>query len=300
MKFPSATQFTEKLLENLYDGVYYVSRGRRILYWNKGAERISGYSADEVLGSYCYANILDHIDEKGCHFCRRGCPLAKAIRKGETLSARVELRHKEGRRVPVDVCVMPVHDDDGKIVGGVEVFRDATPQVALETAFTEMQHLAERDPLTGIANRRHLEMMLEMRVEMLRKTGIPCSIIMADLDHFKEVNDTWGHSVGDQALIGFAGMLKDTCRNTDVVGRLGGEEFLVILPESPLANAVAIAERMRASTPRVAPAELGERQLTASFGVVLAELGDTVEHLSARVDAALYRAKQKGRNRVES
>ena len=242
---PFGPHFTEKLLENLYDGVYFVDRDRRILYWNKGAERISGYSASQVVGSFCHANILDHVNEEGHHFCHSGCPLAEAVAHGTSTAIRVLLKHRDGRRIPVDVSVMPAIDDQGRVLGGVEIFRDASPSVALETTLNEMRELAERDPLTRVANRRQLDQALLLQHEVLRRTGQPFSLIMADIDHFKRINDTFGHQVGDQALIAFAQELVGLCRPHDIVGRFGGEEFLVILRGTRLPDAIVVADRMR-------------------------------------------------------
>jgi diguanylate cyclase (GGDEF)-like protein/PAS domain S-box-containing protein len=295
---PFGSRFTDKLLENLYDGVYFVDRERRILYWNKGAERISGFAAGEVVGQFCHANILDHVNEDGRHFCHDGCPLTEAVTRGKSSVTRVVLKHRDGRRIPVDVSVMPAIDDDGQVLGGVEIFRDASSVVALETTLREMRDLAERDSLTGLANRRHLDEMLRLQHEVFRRTGQPFSVIMADVDHFKRINDTCGHQAGDQALIAFAHELETTCRPHDIVGRYGGEEFLVILRETMLADALVVADRMRQATPRASLAAMAPQEMTASFGVAEADQFETADDLTRRADSALYQAKESGRDCV--
>jgi diguanylate cyclase (GGDEF)-like protein/PAS domain S-box-containing protein len=296
---PFGSHFTERLLDNLYDGVYFVDPERRILYWNKGAERISGYPASQVIGKFCHDNLLDHVDENGCHFCHSGCPLVEAVSQGKSTTVRVLLKHRDGRRIPVDTSVMPAVDEQGRVLGGVEIFRDATSAVALETTLKEMRHLAERDPLTGVANRRHLDEVLLLQHEILRRTGQPFSVIMTDIDHFKEINDRFGHQVGDSALISFAQELEKLCRPHDIVGRFGGDEFLVVLRENRLKEAIGVADRMRRSVQRAIPTEILPRRLTCSFGVVEAELTSTPQALICEVDAALYRAKERGRNCVQ-
>ncbi len=295
---PFGPEFFKRLFDNLYDGVYFVDRRRRILFWNKGAELISGYSREEVIGNYCPDNILDHVDGCGTHLCRRSCPLVQTIHDGQPRRTRVFLRHKDGRRIAVDVHVMPLKDSEGQILGGIEVFRDASSAVALERWYAQLRVLAEKDPLTGVANRRHLDAALAEQLQLLGHTGIPFSVIMIDLDHFKAINDTWGHAVGDQALIGFAQLLERFSRGSDVPGRFGGEEFLIILPDARLEIAAQVAERLRSAAPTVTPPEVTDRRLTASFGVAEAALGDTAENLLGRADAALYRAKEGGRDRV--
>jgi diguanylate cyclase (GGDEF)-like protein/PAS domain S-box-containing protein len=298
-EIPFGQDFFRRLFDNLYDGVYFVDTNRRILFWNHGAERLTGYSANEVLGSYCHANILNHVDEEGTHLCEEGCPLVYTVSTGLPASKRVFLRHRDGRRIAIDVHVMPLRNDAGDIIGGVEIFRDASSVVALETAYGKLRELAERDPLTGVANRRYLDQILAGQIDLLQRTGIPFSLIMADIDHFKQVNDTWGHPIGDKALIAFAERLQMGCRRTDLVGRWGGEEFLVILPEQQLEAARTTALRLQRATATCAPEELRERGLTGSFGVAEAVFGDTAGSVLERVDAAMYRAKSLGRNRVE-
>lgn len=297
---PLGSEFYRELLDNLYDGVYFVDTHRQIRYWNHGAERLTGYSAEQVVGSYCYTNILNHVDESGRQLCKVGCPLVHAIETASPASNRVFLRHKDGRRIAVDVCVMPLQSDQGEIIGAVEVFRDASSVVALEAAYTKLRELAERDSLTGLANRRHLDQVLDGQVELFRRTGIPFSIIMADVDHFKQINDTLGHPAGDRALTSFAGWLKKTCRRSDIVGRWGGDEFLMILPEQGLEHAVGKAERLQKAVAHSAPEEIRDLGMTGSFGATEVVLGDVVASILQRADEALYQAKSLGRNRVEA
>jgi diguanylate cyclase (GGDEF)-like protein/PAS domain S-box-containing protein len=292
------TDFFRKLFDNLYDGVYFVDPERRILYWNKGAELLTGYPASEVVGSSCGDHILDHRGEGGCQLCAGGCPLAATMQDGRPRSRRVSMRHRDGRRIAVDTHVMPVRDEAGRVVGGVEIFRDASPMVALELANAELRAVAATDPLTGLANRRQLDAALERHRILLDRTGIPFGLVLIDIDHFKAVNDTLGHAAGDRALVGFAAALGRHCRPSDLVGRYGGEEFLILVPGIRLAEAARLAERLRGAVAG-APAEaFGGARLTASFGVVEARPGEPAAALTARADAALYAAKAAGRNRV--
>jgi diguanylate cyclase (GGDEF)-like protein len=225
--------------------------------------------------------------------------MRRAMEQGRPFRERLFLRHKDGRRICVDARIMPVRDLDGNFIGGVEILCDATSSVVVESAYRQISEVADRDPLTGLANRRYLDRMLGRYLEQLERSGQPLSLIMTDLDHFKQINDAWGHVVGDKALVQFSSALQKQCRPVDLVARFGGEEFIVLLPGRPLETATQIAERLRKSAETATPEDLGERRLTASFGVVQAALGETAAQLLKRVDAALYRAKSNGRNRVE-
>ncbi|HEY6837725.1 MAG TPA: PAS domain S-box protein, partial [Geobacteraceae bacterium] len=122
--------FFRKLLDNLYDGVYFVDRDRLITYWNKGAERISGYTAEEVMGKSCKDSLLVHMDDKGTILCLAGCPLAATMEDRKERRAEVYLHHKDGHRVPVVVRVAPIPDRAGKIIGAVEIFSENSTRMA--------------------------------------------------------------------------------------------------------------------------------------------------------------------------
>jgi diguanylate cyclase (GGDEF)-like protein len=161
--------------------------------------------------------------------------------------------------------------------------------------------LSRTDPLTGLVNRRAFDAALEQEIRRAQRYNEPLSLLMTDIDHFKSVNDRFGHHVGDQVLIDFARTLSAAVRDVDTVGRWGGEEFVILMPGTALEEAVIVAERMRLAVAG-APTRTqgGSCGYTASFGVTAyAEDKACVDTLMASVDAALYRAKNGGRNRVE-
>ncbi len=296
---PLEFDFYKRLLDQLHDAVYFVDTQRTILYWNEAAERLTGFSPSEVVGKHCFDGLLDHADVYGCCLCHQECPLVQSMRQDRPAHERLFLRHKDGRRISVDVRIMPVRTEDGAVIGGVELFCDATSSVVVESAFRQVRAAADRDPLTGLANRRYLDRVLAHYLEKLERSGQPLSLIMSDLDHFKQINDTWGHVVGDQALAQFATVLQNQCRPADLIARFGGEEFVVLLPGQTVETAIHIAERLRKSALTATPESLGERKLTASFGVTEAVLGEPASQVLSRADRALYRAKSLGRDRVE-
>jgi len=169
--------------------------------------------------------------------------------------------------------------------------------IALRKALVELQSLATLDPLTSLFNRRKLQECLALEVSRAECYARPLSVILFDVDHFKAVNDTHGHAAGDAALMETGRWLRASVRASDVPGRWGGEEFLVVCPETPLDEAMQIAERLRQEYAdlRMAP----ESRLTASFGVASHRAGLRVDDLLRNADDALYRAKNAGRNRVE-
>ncbi len=171
----------------------------------------------------------------------------------------------------------------------------------LKEEIKQLQDLTQTDPLTGLFNFRYLVSALEREMERTRRTRIPTGLIMADLDHFKRINDTYGHQNGNEALRRAAGIWRESLRRIDVPCRYGGEEFSIILPNTRLHQAIAVAERMRATLAETPMDFDGEKvTLTASFGV---DIYYYKEALSAdgfikRVDDFLRQAKTEGRNRV--
>lgn len=291
--------FYKHLLDEMYDGVYFVDRHRRILYWNRGAERLSGYSAGEVVGHFCHDDLLRHIDEYGRQLCKGACPLAATIRDGQPRQAEVIMHHKLGHRVPVLVRVAPIRDEHGDIIGAVEVFSDNSQQKAALEEIERLRQMALLDPLTGVGNRRFIESVTYARLEELRRYGWPFGVILADIDHFKAVNDTFGHLVGDDVLTMVARTLAHNVRAFDAVGRWGGEEFAIVAQNVSAGMLRVLAERLRVlveqSTLSVDTVSI---HVTVSLGVAIARSDDTPFSLFDRADHMLYQSKQRGRNRV--
>ena len=289
--------FYKTLLDNLYDGVYFVDQDRRITFWNKGAERITGFRASDVVGKHCSDNILVHVDREGNNLCLGVCPMGDTIKDGETRSSDVYLQHKDGHRVHVAVRVAPIRDD-GQIVGGVEVFTANTPAAEALERFAELERLAFLDPLTGLANRRYAEITLNARLEELQRYGWQFGVIFIDIDHFKDVNDRHGHEAGDEVLKMVAKTLQNSVRTFDVVSRWGGEEYVAVIAHVEGDELTATANRCRALVEQSSHNAATPISVTISLGATLARLDDTVASIIKRADALMYKSKAAGRNTV--
>lgn len=169
----------------------------------------------------------------------------------------------------------------------------------LKEAADRAEENSIRDVLTGIHNRRHLMDMLQREIARATRLGTPLSVCMVDMDHFKNVNDTLGHAAGDAVLKRFATIAGDGLRAVDVFGRFGGEEFMLILPDTEASGAAAVAERLRASVEQCSfPGLPAQRRVSVTIGIAAHAKGEDGEALTARADGALYRGKHAGRNRV--
>lgn len=189
------------------------------------------------------------------------------------------------------------------IVMDIFILGSAFGYVWIDTKLLELdlRRQARIDPLTGTLNRRALEAEIETEMARVSRGGPPFSMIMLDLDHFKRLNDTYGHKAGDITLIRIADFVRSTLRQQDMIARFGGEEFILILPETPKATALEVGERLRAGIEAMRIPTSGNRivQITSSFGVsTFGEDSDEWQNLVELTDQALYRAKQSGRNRV--
>ncbi len=287
------------IFDQLFDAVYYVEPGRKITYWNPTAEELTGFSAAETVGRYCYDNILNHVDEEGRQLCKDGCPLEQTLRDGRKRKADVYLLHKDGHRVPVSVRVSPVRDEAGTIIGALELFRDNSSVKAMKQEIDALKRQSYEDVLTGLPNRRKLQIDLERCCHELKRYNWSAGVILLDMDHFKTINDRFGHSVGDLVLKVAGATLQHSCRTSDQFGRWGGEEFVGILRNVNQKTLRLIAERSRVLLSR-SRVRAGEQaiEFTASIGATLLQPGDTPESAIERADEFLYRSKAEGRNRV--
>lgn len=291
--------FYKDLIDNLYDGVYFVNTERVITYWNQGAEVLTGYSGSEALGKSCHDNFLAHVNDDGVNLCNSGCPLKEAIQNGKSTEAEIYLHHSDGHRVPVTIKVYPIYSDDGAICGAVEIFSDNSSHVANKRRIDELQELALLDPLTQIGNRRYLEMTLESKLAESARYNNQVAVFFIDIDDFKQINDTHGHDVGDEALRVTARTLNAVIRPMDALGRWGGEEFIAAASNINKEAVKAIAERFRSfienSSVRIGD---GKHPLTVTIGATIAKPNDDLASVVKRADELMYEGKEKGKNQV--
>lgn len=296
---PDRDKFYQKLLNSIFDGVYFVDVEKKVTYWNKGAERISGYSAEEMLGLSCPDKILVHVDDRGTDLCKGKCPLSETMTDDSMFTAEVYLNHKDGHRVPVIMGVSSLRDEDGKCIGGIEVFRESVVRTIDKQLIEELKKSALLDPLTELANRRYVNMKLRASFEELHRHGIPFGLIMGDIDFFKNVNDTWGHAAGDGVLQMISRILEGNRRASDMAGRWGGDEFIFIASHIEGGNLGILAEKLRKLVENCTVIiKSTSVKVTMTLGGTQARTDDTIELLTERADRFLYRGKSSGRNLV--
>lgn len=238
---------------------------------------------------------LRSIEEIYLDRSHRGRLVAALKRDGRVSGFETTIRLADGS--PRDVLVAATTVEIGGVMSVIAGSVDITDRKALEM---RLERLATSDPLTGLANRTHFLAVAEKQIQHAQRYGLPLAVLMVDMDHFKWTNDTFGHEMGDLVLREFAALCRQTLRQSDLVGRLGGEEFAILLPNADRESAVAVAERLRTAMetlkPGDAPASLAS---TVSIGVAQVHPDEgTLDAALARADRALYTAKRGGRNRV--
>jgi diguanylate cyclase (GGDEF)-like protein/PAS domain S-box-containing protein len=291
------TDFYAHLLDRVSDGVYFVSPDRRITYWSAGAELVTGYPAEAVVGRSCAEGILRHVNDAGRQVCLHGCPLAGVMKDGRPREARMYLHHQDGHRVPVTVRSEAIRDASGRIVGAAEVFSPrGTPRVRDDL---RAQDDPAHDPVTGVTSRRFGELALAPLFVAVAEGTTTLGVLFLDVDHFKDVNDTYGHRVGDEVLRMVGQSIAGALRHDDAAIRWGGEEFVVLLPGVGPADLEVVAERVRMLVENswlVAGDE--EVRVTVSVGATMAQQTDAVVDLVDRADRLMYASKRGGRNCV--
>jgi diguanylate cyclase (GGDEF)-like protein/PAS domain S-box-containing protein len=281
----------------------------RLTMFNRGAELITGYARAEVLGRP-YEEVFTPPEDRA--------RIRQAILDGwngrvPAIGQRLHtILTKSGERRQVAWTYSGTVDETGHaghlISFGTDVTTERQMQARLEQAKAELEQantdlarLAATDSLTGLVNRRQANILFAHEIAASRRCRAPVGVVMVDIDHFKNVNDTYGHKVGDEVLVHVAERLKGRLRASDIIARYGGEEFLVILPNTPLAGAVTVAETLRRSfEDRPMELEGGLLRLTLSFGVAVMKPDQdlSADGLIRLADQALYAAKARGRNRV--
>ena len=287
------------LTDNMTDVVWAVDPGLRYTFVSQSVEQARGIPPDALLGRSIFEFLSPESGERAGRAIASATATAAAQKQVRAeIRLELEVMRPDGIMLECETCMTLLLDPYGRLLGLQGVTRDIRERKILEA---ELHRLATTDALTGLLNRRAFLDRLGSDIARSLRYGRPLTLAMVDLDHFKRINDRFGHGVGDEVLVAFAGVCRTALRDADVVGRLGGEEFAVLLPETAIRRAASTAERLREAVEALRiPADGGPVAPTASIGLAMLGPGDDASRLMARADHALYAAKEQGRNRVVS
>lgn len=283
------------IVETSRDWIWAIDLDGKLTYSNPALEEILGYAPAEVVGKQSLDLI--HEDDRESEMAM----LEDGISNREGWSnLTIRWRHKDGGFRYLESSAVPRFDASDRLVGFRGVDRDITERKEFQE---ELEYLATHDLLTGLYNRKVLEQRLQEELLRAARYGQALSLFMLDIDHFKPVNDTYGHQTGDAVLSSFAKLLESSVRQTDIVARYGGEEFIVMLPQTALVEARELAQRLHDQIGGHAFSIKGDKEirLSASIGIsCYPEHGATWEELLDTADAAMYNAKVAGRNQIKT
>ena len=278
--------------------MYFTDTNRQIQYWNKGAEKLTGFRSDEVVGHCCKDNILKHVDADGNPLCIKNCPLSATLKDGESRHAKVFLHHKDGHRVPVHVAIAPIYDEAGKIIAALETFHDLTREMSALKEVEGLEDSALLCPLTGLGNRSYAEKMLNQKID-LKEELHRLAVLSFDVDQFKGFNTKYGNNVGDIILKMVGRTLANNMREFDFLARWADEEFIAFLPGLKPIELEETTERFRKMV-ESASHEISKNNLTVtvSIGATFVNTEDTSQTVFSRVNALMDESIRRGQNRV--
>jgi diguanylate cyclase (GGDEF)-like protein/PAS domain S-box-containing protein len=283
--------FLSQIVESTEDCIYSVSRDGIIMSWNRGAEKIFGYKTEEAVGQPKRMLVPRGLEDEQSELMQR-------VFSGEAVTGVQTHRVRKDRSiVPVSLTMSPVHDGRGRVVSAAVLARDETERRRYEQ---QLQQLADHDTLTGLFNRRRFAEELRRELSRASRSGTGGAVLSVDLDGFKAINDSAGHAAGDAVLAEIGRTLIRHVRGSDVVGRMGGDEFGVLLPEAGREQALAGAEHLLHAIQDCSVNVEGTTfSVTASIGVTLFGADTTsAEELLTGADLAMYSAKEQGRDRI--
>jgi len=296
---PLGDSFYETLLNNLQEAINLIDPENQVIFWNQAAENLTGYSRAEVMGRECPKNILLDLEEEGLHLCKDICPAKQVLEDGGVRSLEAYIQHKDGYRLPVKMCIIPVLGQDKQPIAALETYLDSSPKVALPLKLADLERMGLLDPLTTTGNRRFLEMHLHSRLEEKKAYGVDFGILYIDIDDMNTVNTTYGSVAGDKFIRMISQTLASNIRFFEVVGRWEGQEFLAVLLNVDESKLDLVGNKLRLL---VEQSHLSEEdnfiRATISIGATTARTGDSTESLVNRAKELAGHSKWLGKNRV--
>lgn len=291
--------FLSMIFDSFHDPFNIVDREYKIVKFNDAYVRMKNMRAKELYGKRCYEALHDRNG-----VCE-GCLIEKTFQSADPCAEEKEVTLPNGVRMWLEVYTYPILDKDKRVSHVVQYARDITDRKIVEEEkkqlISNLNYLSRTDGLTGLFNRRALTDTLHHEIDRAQRYDAELSLLLCDIDKFKRINDTYGHAAGDDALKAVSEALKVAIRKADILGRYGGDEFMIILPETTLAGAKKLAEKIRSAVAEIGIVISGEKRIGISLSIGVASCCtpiDDIDTLVKLADTALYTSKHGGRNRV--
>lgn len=292
-KLRESEEIHRLLADNASDVIWVMDLSGKYIYISPSIQKLTGFSVAEIMAK----SRKELLSPSSLAYFERNLKTTTYQVKNDLpfVDFRGDLEQlcKDGSIIKTDTTVSGIYDKDNKFFGILGVSRDVTERREMEE---KIRRLTEVDHLTQLYNRLKLDSVVKIEIERTKRSTSAFTVIMLDIDHFKRVNDTYGHIIGDEVLKEIALIIKKTIRKIDIAGRWGGEEFMIILPESKVYGGLKLANKIRLNIEKHKFSDIGK--LTASFGVAEYEINMNEVELVTKVDKAMYDAKEAGRNVV--
>ena len=300
-KIEQTARFLNTIFDSIRDPFMIIDSDYKIVKANQAYSDMKNVILDELIGEKCFTATRKRVS-----VCD-DCIVAKTFRSGDPSAKEKKIAMGPGAQEWLEIYTYPILNQAGKVTHVIEYVRNITDRKRAEQEshrfIKELETLSSEDSLTGLQNRRMIFERIRHEIERVRRYKAELSLIFCDLDYFKEINDTYGHKAGDEVLKTVADILKREVRTSDVVGRYGGDEFLIVLPQTSLKGAQELAERIRIAVQDTKFEMPGSKSAgtTMSIGVAFYDGTESdVDALLNRIDTALYVSKRSGKNQVYS
>ena len=295
----SSERFLNSIFDSIRDPFCIIDRNYTIVRANAAYAQLKNRTIEDLIDRTCFQVLQDRNE-----ICD-GCVIRKTLQSSDPCAKEKKVTLTNGETNWVEIYTYPLLDESGQLSHVIKYSRDVTDRKKSEEdrrrLIERLEYLSKVDGLTGLLNRRALAEQLEYEIDRAKRYNSELSIILCDLDNLKEINDTYGHLAGDTTLQIVSASLRNALRNSDIAGRYGGDEFLVIVPQTAIAGASSIAEKIRNAV-QMAEVRIDDIQrvsISLSIGVASLKVpSETMDSFVSRVDTALYSSKNSGRNRI--
>ena len=289
----------QTLLENLFEGVYYVDKEKRIKYWSRGAELITGYLSTEVLGKTCSQDILAHTSLDGVPLCNTGCLMRNTLATGSFYKAEAFLKHKEGHKVHISLRITPMHNSKGEIVGATHIFTNNEAFFTINTEEAQKQHKTLYDVVTKLPNKHNMKMILQAKIEEYNRYQWAFASYLMEIDNYEKIVTTYDENNHNLILASIGSILQTGIRPFDTLGRWSKNQFLAILVNIDKNKMEMLGNRLLKQFSKTAiPIGLGELKITLSMGTTVIQPDDTPDDVISRAEKRMKYSHKMGGNRL--
>ncbi len=275
----------QNLLDNLYEGVYYVDLNRKIRYWSKGAEHITGFSSEDVLGRYCDDGFLSHTSLDGDPLCETGCLLQQSLSTGSYYKTEVFLKHKKGHRIHVSVRISPMYDTKNNIIGAIQVFTNNELYLSIKNDEENESYALYFDKLTKLPTKYNMKLKIKNKIQEFRRYGWKFGLFLVEIEDFVEYKRKLNQAQMNDFISSLAKILKADLRPFDVIARWQSNQFMIMMVNVQKEHLKMLGKRLCSAVKKKGlPAVRRNEDVSIAIGAALVSEGITLEEILDKVN----------------